>query len=166
MTPLPTRLVIADDDPDLRSALRDLIVADEDLELVGEAVDAASAAAVCASSRPDVVVLDVAMPGGGEAAARQIATTTPAPILVALSGHDDMASRRKMFDAGVHAYLVKGIRGRELLATIKTLAQAPPDDPAGDHRTADRGRADPGARVTRLERGLGDALEAPADGST
>lgn len=131
---MPTRLVIADDDPEVLSALRDLIVADDDLELVGEAVDAASAEAACASSRPDVVLLDVAMPGGGEVAARRIGSITPAPILIALSGHDDAASRRKMFDAGVRAYLVKGIRGRDLLATIKTMAQEPPGEPGtGPH---------------------------------
>jgi len=111
------------------SALRDLIVADDDLELVGEAVDAASAEAVCASSRPDIVLLDVAMPGGGVVAAERIASITPAPILIALSGHDDATSRQKMFDAGVRAYLVKGIRGRELVATIKTLAQEQPGEP-------------------------------------
>lgn len=127
---LPTRLVIADDDPGVRSALRDLIGADDELELVGEAVDAASAEEVCASSHPDVVLLDVAMPGGGEVAARRIRAIAPALVLVALSGHDDAASRRMMFDAGVRAYLVKGIRGRELLATIKTLAQAPPVGPS------------------------------------
>jgi two-component system chemotaxis response regulator CheB len=79
----PVRVVIADDSAICREALRLLFEADGDIEVVGEAGDGAAAVASIAALAPDLVTMDIQMPGlGGLGAIEQIMATTPVPILV------------------------------------------------------------------------------------
>jgi EAL domain-containing protein (putative c-di-GMP-specific phosphodiesterase class I)/DNA-binding NarL/FixJ family response regulator len=117
------RVVIAEDDPEVRGALAELIDGEPGLELVGAAADALEAVELSASARPDVVLLDVSMPGGGgEAAAREIRRRSPRSKLIALSGHNDRGTVLHMLEAGVVGYLVKGGSIDEIVQAIRRAA--------------------------------------------
>ena len=103
------RLLIADDDPVMRMLLGAIARSDPVLELVAEAEDADEAIALAAEHRPDVVLLDVEMPGGGGLrAAREIRALLPGARVLALSAHSDDAARQDMAAAGADGYVVKG----------------------------------------------------------
>jgi DNA-binding NarL/FixJ family response regulator len=107
---IPLRVVIADDDTDVRGALSEALVGDPRFRLVAVAADAREAIAACQQLRPDVAVLDVSMPGGGVAAARAIRTRSPQTTVVALSAHRDRATITAMLEAGAAAFLSKSGR--------------------------------------------------------
>jgi len=103
------RLLIADDDPVMRMRLVAIARGDPALELVASAADAEEAIALAVEHRPDVVLLDVEMPGGGgPRAAREIRAVLPGARVLALSAHSDDASRDDMAAAGADGYVVKG----------------------------------------------------------
>jgi EAL domain-containing protein (putative c-di-GMP-specific phosphodiesterase class I)/DNA-binding NarL/FixJ family response regulator len=113
------RVLIAEDDADVRGALADLVAGEATLELVGTAGDADEALAVAEREHPDVAVVDVRMPGGGGAhVARRIKEVAPGANVIALTAHDDRATVLEMLEAGVVGYLVKGGSVEELLASI------------------------------------------------
>jgi DNA-binding NarL/FixJ family response regulator len=102
------RVLIADDDPDIREALRALIGHEPDFELVGAAIDAEEAINLATKHAPDVAIVDVRMPGGGgRRAAQGIAVASPNTTVIAFSAHDDAASVLEMFEGGVGEYIAK-----------------------------------------------------------
>jgi DNA-binding NarL/FixJ family response regulator len=102
-------VVIADDHPAMRAVLAELIGAHPRLQVVAVANDAAEAVSFCSSHRPDVVVLDAAMPhGGGAHAARIIAADHPSVRIVCLTAYTDERTRQEMLRAGAHLVLHKG----------------------------------------------------------
>ncbi len=112
--------MLADDDPGLLAALVDSVRAAGDLDLVASASDAPTAIAAEAAESPDVVVLDVRMPGGGGVvAAREILKRRPEARVVALSAHEDTASAVQMIEAGAIAYVVKGARESDIIDAIR-----------------------------------------------
>jgi EAL domain-containing protein (putative c-di-GMP-specific phosphodiesterase class I) len=114
------RVLIAEDDLEVRSALSELIGSEPDLELIGAVGDAQAAIEFAAEHRPDVVLLDVNMPGGGgKAAAKGIRRRSPGSKLIALTGHDDRSTVFGMLQAGVLGYLVKGGPVDEIIEAIK-----------------------------------------------
>lgn len=114
------RVLVAEDDAQVRAALTDLIGGEADLELVAAVGDARAAIERAIELQPDVVLLDVNMPGGGgEVAARGIRQGAPDAKLIVLSGHDDRATVLVMLRAGVVGYLVKGGQVDEILAAIR-----------------------------------------------
>jgi EAL domain-containing protein (putative c-di-GMP-specific phosphodiesterase class I)/CheY-like chemotaxis protein len=120
----PIRILVADDEPEVREALADLINEEPTLQLVGVAGDADEAIQLADAARPDVVVLDVAMPkGGGPKAAREIRIRHPGTRLLALSAHEDGASVRAMLGEGAEGYLVKGSSVEDILEAIHRSAQ-------------------------------------------
>ena len=113
------RVLIADDDDTLRRALAALIEVEDGLELVGVAVDADEAIELTQLHRPDVVLVDVKMPGGGGTrAAREILAVSPGTQVIALSAYEDHQILTEMMQAGAAGYLVKGTRGNEILEAI------------------------------------------------
>src|SRR5437870_1110487 len=94
------RVLVADDEPDLRQAISDLVEGEDDLELVGAASNATEAAALAESSKPDVAVVDVRMPGGGPEATRLIGKVSPETAVLALSAYEDRATVVTMLRAG------------------------------------------------------------------
>ncbi len=117
------RVMIADDEAELRAALGDLLSHEDSLELVGAAADADEAISLASDRRPDVAVLDVKMPaGGGPRAAREILRASPATRVIALSAHEDRATILEMFRAGAVGYLIKGAHGGEIVHSILTVA--------------------------------------------
>ncbi|SFB32615.1 Response regulator receiver domain-containing protein [Amycolatopsis marina] len=121
--PRQVRVVIADDDALIRDALRAVLNAEPDLEVVAAAGDTAEAIALVEQREPDVAVLDLRMAGGGGvAAAREIRRRVPAVRLVALSAYSDTASQEAMALTGVDAYLVKGVPNTHIVSTVRRLA--------------------------------------------
>ncbi len=113
------RVMIADDQEEMRDALCSLLDDDEQISLVGAGRDADQAIVIAARERPDVALLDVRMPrGGGPRAAREIAQVSPGTELIALSAGDDVSDVRAMLRAGAGAYLVKGVGTTEIVDAI------------------------------------------------
>jgi diguanylate cyclase (GGDEF)-like protein len=118
------RVLIADDDPMIRLTMASLIEREAGLELVGQAEDADSAIELAARRRPDVVLLDVNMPGGGGLrAANDIREANPAVKVVALSADDSQGAQYDMTRAGAVGYVVKGSSDDEIVRVIRSSAR-------------------------------------------
>ncbi|HXF72347.1 MAG TPA: response regulator transcription factor, partial [Actinomycetota bacterium] len=114
------RVLIADDEPEVREALAELLSRSPGLEVVGLAADATEAIDLARQHRPDVALLDVRMPaGGGPRAAREILRRLPTARVVALSAYRDPGSVLGMLRAGAVGYLPKGSSADELLALVR-----------------------------------------------
>ena len=121
------RILIVDDIADVRRDLRRLLEIVGGFEVVGEAADGHEAIELTALLGPEVVVMDLAMPGlDGYAAAACITSAPARPGLIALTVHSDGASRQKALAAGFDAYVVKGAPLQELLGAIGSLADQKP----------------------------------------
>ena len=118
------RVLIADDHAILREGLRALLRLADDLEVVGEAADGREAVARCAQLRPDVVVMDINMPGlGGLEATLEIRRSQPDVKVLVLTQYDDREYIRRALQAGVSGYLLKKSAGAELAAAIRAAAR-------------------------------------------
>ncbi len=121
------RVLIADDEPEVRKALAELLSRSPGLEVVGLAADAAEAIDLARRHRPDVAILDVRMPaGGGPRAAREILRRLPTVRVVALSAYGDPGSVLGMLRAGAVGYLPKGGSADELLSLVRGADGAAP----------------------------------------
>lgn len=120
-----TRLVLVDDHKVVRSGLRTLINQQADLEVVGEADTAREAAALADRARPDVVVLDLNLPGGGslELISDLVEKEPPSRVLV-LTMHNEPAYARAALAAGATGYVVKTVGEEDLLAAIRAVRRA------------------------------------------
>jgi EAL domain-containing protein (putative c-di-GMP-specific phosphodiesterase class I)/CheY-like chemotaxis protein len=123
MTADPIRVLIADDDADVRVTLARLFDATDGIEFVGAAPDAGGAASLAAETKPDVALVDFHMPGGGEATVRGILASSPETCIVGLSGSVDPATSLAMLQAGAASYLVKGASPDELVAAVQRAAR-------------------------------------------
>jgi diguanylate cyclase (GGDEF)-like protein len=118
------RVAIADDDESVRLTLGSMLARVDGLELVGEAADAPTAISLAATRRPDVVVLDFDMPGGGGLrAATEIRDACPTARIVALSADSSPAAQLDMSRAGAVGYLVKGAPPDEIERAIRSAAR-------------------------------------------
>ena len=116
-------VVIADDHPVFRDGLRALIEATPDLDLVGEAADGTTAIDVAAVALPDVVVMDLQMPGlDGVEATRRLATLAPRSRVLVLTMFEDDASVFAAMRAGARGYLVKGADAAEIVGAVRAVA--------------------------------------------
>ena len=117
------RVLIADDHPVVRSGLRALLGTLEEFEVVGEAVDGDSATRETQLSKPDVVLMDVRMPGtDGVEATRRIRAVAPDTAVLILTMHDDDATVFTAMRAGAHGYLLKGAGQDEIAGAIRAVA--------------------------------------------
>jgi DNA-binding NarL/FixJ family response regulator len=115
---------LADDHTLVRDGLRRVIEAEPDLKVVGEAADGRATIAEVAALRPDVLLLDVSMPGGGGIAALdEIRRASPATRILVLTMHEDPAYLRVALASGASGFLLKHAAGRELVAAIRVLLQ-------------------------------------------
>jgi diguanylate cyclase (GGDEF)-like protein len=118
------RLLIADDDPGIRIVLSALASRHADLDLVGEAEDATQAIELTARRRPDVVLLDFDMPGGGGVtAATAIREANPTTRIVALSADSSPGAQYDMSRAGAVGYLVKGASDDEIVRVLRSSSR-------------------------------------------
>ncbi len=118
------RLLIVDDHQLVRSGLRRLLEAEEDLEVEDEAGTAYDAVRLARLHKPDVILLDVVMPGGsGLDAIPEILEASPSTGVLALSMQDDPSYVRHAFAAGAKGYVLKEAADDELLAAIREVAK-------------------------------------------
>ncbi len=116
------RVVVADDHAVVRAGLTALLEAQPDVEVVGEASDGEGALRMVDDLAPDVVVMDLTMPGcGGIEATRRIRERKAAPRVLVLTMHDDPAFVRAAIDAGASGYLVKRAAGDELTTAVRRV---------------------------------------------
>ena len=120
---LVIRVVIADDHPHVRLALRHVLEIETDFEVVGEAHDGIRAVEMTEETSPNVVVLDYRMPRlNGLDAAREIGRRWPDVRLVMLSGEDDPDVAAQAAQAGVTSYVSKAGRPETLLSAMRDAA--------------------------------------------
>lgn len=117
------RVVVADDQHHVRTALCDLLATDPTIAVVGTACDAPEVIARCAVLTPDVVVMDVKMPGGGFTATRTIRLRHPETRVVAFSAYEDRSSVLEMLSAGATGYVTKGSPPAEIIAAVRQAGQ-------------------------------------------
>jgi len=116
------RVLIADDHAVLRSGLKLLVNAQPDMEVVAEAADGAEAIDRARSSKPDVALLDLTMPGtGGLEALEKLVHVHERLRVVVLTMHDDPAYLRTVLSAGAKAYVLKRSVDSELLSAIRAV---------------------------------------------
>lgn len=119
---MTTRVLIADDHPVLRSGLRVLLAADSDLEVVGEAGTGEEALRLAEELRPDVVLLDIGMPGGsGIETVRRLKAKLPALKVLFLSMHEEEGMLLEALNAGGDGYLIKRADEAEIVQAIRAV---------------------------------------------
>ena len=118
------RVLIADDQALVRGGFRMILESRDDLDVVGEAADGAEAVALTASLDPDVVLMDVRMPGvdGLEATRRIVSSGSPARVLV-LTTYDVDDSVYAALRAGASGFLLKDVRPPELVEAVRVIAR-------------------------------------------
>ena len=117
------RVVLADDHDLLRGEVRKFLARQDGMEVVGEAVDGESALEQARLLNPDVVLMDINMPGGGGAnATRLIRAELPEVRVVAFSLHEEPFYVEKMLDAGASGYVVKTSAVSDLVPAIQSVA--------------------------------------------
>ena len=122
MAEQPIRILIADDHPVFRFGLRALLEAQADMVVVGEAASGETAVNLTQSLQPDVVLMDINMPGiNGIEATRQIAEVLPETAVLIITMFDDDTVFTAM-RAGARGYLLKGAQGDETLRAIRAVA--------------------------------------------
>jgi len=118
------RVIIADDHAILREGLRALLALATDIEVVGEAADGHEAIERATALKPDVVIMDVAMPGlGGLEATLELRRTQPEVKILVLTQYDDPEYVRRFLKAGVSGYILKKSAGTELAAAIRAVSR-------------------------------------------
>ncbi|NJC74178.1 response regulator transcription factor [Planosporangium thailandense] len=119
----PLRVLIADDHPIYRAGLGTLVASQPDLELVGEAVTGTQAVELAVTARPDVVLMDLTMPGlDGISATSRISAAAPGVAVLVLTMFDDRDSVLAAMRAGARGYLVKGAGGEDAVRAIRAVA--------------------------------------------
>jgi two-component system, NarL family, response regulator NreC len=117
------RILLADDHTVVRKGLRLLLENQPDFQVVGDAADGREAVAMAEQQRPDVMVMDVAMPVlNGIEAARQIGAKLPSIAIVFLSMHSDEGYVLKALKAGARAYLLKDSAEYDLISAVKAVS--------------------------------------------
>jgi DNA-binding NarL/FixJ family response regulator len=121
-SPSKIKIVLVDDHKLLRDGLRNIIEQKPNMHIIGEASDGREAIKICLKLQPDVVVMDVAMPGlNGIEAAKQIHKTQPEIKIIGLSMHSGKQFIQGMFKAGAFGYLLKDGDSDELITAISTV---------------------------------------------
>ena len=117
------RVLIADDHPQFRQGLRALLSSATDLEVVAEAGDGERAISLATELQPDVIIMDLHMPGvGGIEATRRIVQGSPHISVLVLSMFEDDDSIFAALQAGARGYLLKGALKAEILRAIRSVA--------------------------------------------
>ena len=116
------RLLLVDDHAVVREGLRALLATDPRFEIVGEASEGEGAVAAATTLQPDLVVMDVSLPGiNGVQATRQLKSQLPDTRVVALTVHEEGGYLRSLLDAGASGYVLKRSAASELLRALHVV---------------------------------------------
>lgn len=116
------KILIADDHAFVREGTRRILEQEPDLEVVAEAGDGEEAVRLASDLKPDVAIIDVAMPKlDGIEATRRIKALCPAVAVLVLSAYDDDQFVFGLLEAGAAGYLLKSVRGREIVDAIRAV---------------------------------------------
>jgi len=122
--PAPVRILVVDDHAVIRDGITAMLEPHDDLTVVGQAADGATAVRLAARLRPDVVLMDLRMPGiDGATATAQITAARPAPRVLVLTTYDSDADILRAMAAGAIGYLLKDTPRTELFSAIHAAAQ-------------------------------------------
>ena len=120
----PIRIVIADDHPLYREGVARTLAEDAGLDVVGQAQDAPGAVDLVQRLTPDLLLLDISMPGGGGLGALRQVMALPAPPKVAmLTASEEDDEVMQALKAGALGYVLKGVGARDLVGIVKDLAR-------------------------------------------
>lgn len=115
------KVVVVDDHPLVRRGISETFAEEPGFKVVGEGASAAEAIALVAQKRPDLILLDVSMPGDGVEAAAAIAKAQPQTAIVMLSIREELATVRQALRAGALGYISKGISGPDLVHAARRI---------------------------------------------
>ena len=118
------RVLIADDHALVRDGIKALLRLTDDIEVIGEATDGRQAIDQCRELNPDVVLMDIAMPGlGGLEATLELKRESPKTRVLVLTQYDDPEYVRRFLKIGVAGYVLKRMLGSDLASAIRSVAQ-------------------------------------------
>jgi DNA-binding NarL/FixJ family response regulator len=124
---MPIRVLVVDDVPDLRALFRLVLESDDRFEVVGEAGDGEEAIVKAHELRPDVVMLDIAMPRmNGINAIPLLHQAAPGIRILVLSGFETDAIARRAIDACATAFISKGVSPKKIVSTLHDVYLSPP----------------------------------------
>jgi DNA-binding NarL/FixJ family response regulator len=170
MSPSPVRVLIADDHAIVRTGIRHVLESEPGFEVVGETASGADTLRLAASLHPDVVVLDISMPGeSGLAIVRRLLADDQPPRVLMLSMHHNSEYVLESVRAGAHGYLLKDTAATELRAAIRAVCQgesyfSPPV--ASSLSAAVRGELEGGHQLEQLTSREREVLQGIASGQT
>ncbi len=168
------KILVADDHALLREGIKAILSLHDDVDVVGEASDGMDAIQKALKLRPDIVLMDIAMPGlGGLEATVEIKKTAPDIKVLVLSQYDDREYVSRLIKAGVSGYILKHAVGTDLLSSIRAVARgefylysAIASSVIGDYLSKGKGEIqveDPYERLTDREK---QVLKLIAEGHT
>lgn len=163
MTAVPIAVLLVDDHPVVRSGLAGLLSSHADIEVVGEASDGGEALLTAAETSPDVVLMDISMPGvDGIEATRRLLDSGYAGAVVMLTSFSDKTRVTEALRAGAIGYLLKDCEPDEVVAAIRSAAAGhSPLDPRVAGALLPSREAAPGADLSARER---EVLDLVAEG--
>jgi len=145
------RVAVFDDHPLYRQGVVAAISSQDRMQVIAEGSTAEEAVAACVGELPDIVILDVRMPGTGFAAATQIGQECPATKIVMLTVSEDDEDVLGAFRVGARAYVLKGVAGEELIGILESVHRGEVYVPQS---LASRVLADMGSATTGRAEGL------------
>jgi DNA-binding NarL/FixJ family response regulator len=166
----PVRVLVADDHAIVRTGIRHVLENEPGFEVVGETASGPDTLRLAASLKPDVVVLDISMPGeSGLAIVRQLLANEHPPRVLMLSMHHNSEYVLESVRAGAHGYLLKDTAATELRAAIRAVRQgesyfSPPV--ASSLSAAVRGELEAGRQLEQLTSREREVLQGIASGQT
>lgn len=115
------RIVLVDDHPLWREGVASTLEAEPDLQVVAQGATASEAVDLAQNHLPEVLLLDIALPGGGLSVVETIAKLCPATKIVMLTFSEEEAEVLRALQAGARGYVLKGVTGRELKSIIRSV---------------------------------------------
>jgi DNA-binding NarL/FixJ family response regulator len=165
-----TRVVIVDDHPLFREGVAAILANDPEFEVVGQGASADEAVRLAQDLLPELILLDIDMPGGGLCAAQVIAVQCPVTRIIFLTVSESDEALVAALKTGARAYILKGVAGRELVRILKAVQSGESYLPSGlaasllmemsASRPAANSRPDPLDELTDREREILEKLSA------
>jgi DNA-binding NarL/FixJ family response regulator len=125
MIRVPIRIVVVDDHNMFRAGVIELLQSVPDFDIVAEGASGIEAITIALDVKPDIIILDVEMPGpGARPTIHKVLEVSPSTKIIILTMHDDPELLRELFEAGAAGYLLKSAGRTELIAAINTASRA------------------------------------------